>query len=61
MRFMLAIGKEAKGLCELRVFSYERLLDQSDLITTRFVLKVKTNADGTWDKDKARLVARCFK
>ncbi len=60
-RFMLAIVKEIKGLCELRVFSYECLLEKADPITTKFVLKVKTKADGTWDKDKARLVARGFK
>ena len=27
----------------------------------KFVLKAKTKADGTWGKDKARLVVRCFK
>ena len=60
-RFMLAIIKEVKGLCELKVFSYECLLDKVDPTTTKFVLKVKTKADGTWDNDKARLVARGFK
>ena len=46
-RFMLAIAKEVKGICDLQVFSYERLLDKVDQITTKFVLKVKTKGTRT--------------
>jgi hypothetical protein len=57
---LTAIAKEIHGLCALGTFVVEPLPDGRQTISTKLVLKVKYKADGTYDKDKARLVAQGF-
>jgi hypothetical protein len=57
---LTAIAKEIHGLCALGTFVVEPLPDGRQPISTKLVLKVKYKADGTYDKDKARLVAQGF-
>ena len=55
-----AIWKEIKGLVDLGTFSLEPLPAGQRALDSRIVLKVKYRADGSFDKNKARLVARGF-
>jgi hypothetical protein len=55
-----AIMKEIQGLVDLGTFSLEPMPKGHRPIDSRIVLKVKYRADGTFDKNKARLVARGF-
>ena len=55
-----AIFKEVKALVDLNTFSLEPIPDNQRPIDSRFVLKIKYRADGSYDKHKARLVARGF-
>ena len=57
---LTAVAKEIHGLCALGTFVVEPLPDGRQPISTKLVLKVKYKADGTYDKDKARLVAQGF-
>ena len=51
-----AIMKEIGDLCKIGVFSLEVTPDHSKPLSTRLVLKIKRDADGTYRKHKARLV-----
>ena len=55
MNMVKAIVTEISNLCKLGVFSLEVMEDSSNPISTKFVLKVKRKADGSYDKHKARL------
>ena len=52
--------KEIKWLVDLGTFSLEPLPAGQRALDSRIVLKVKYRADGSFDKNKARLVARGF-
>ena len=53
-----AIWKEIKGLVDLGTFSLEPLPAGQRALDSRIVLKVKYRADGSFDKNKARLLRR---
>ena len=55
-----AILKEVNGLISLGTFDLEPMPPNHRPIDSRLVLKVKYRADGSYDKHKARLVARGF-
>ena len=55
-----AIMKEIGDLCKIGVFSLEVIPNQSKPLSTKLVLKIKRDADGTYRKHKARLVVRGF-
>ena len=55
-----AIAKELQGLIDLGTFEVADLPSDRDTIGTKLVLKVKYRADGTFDKNKARLVVQGF-
>ena len=57
-----AIWKEIKGLVDLGTFSLEPLPAGQRALDSRIVLKVKYRADGSFDKNKARLLRlrRCW-
>lgn len=58
--YLPAILSELNGMIDKNVFRLAlEPLDQKQ-IPTRFVLKVKYNADGSYDKHKARLVVKGF-
>ena len=55
-----AIDSELTGMWEKGVFSDTALPHDKKPVGTRFVMKIKRNADGTIDRFKARLVAQGF-
>ena len=55
-----AIYKEVADLIKIGTFELVPLPDGRQAIGSKLVLKVKYRADGSWDKDKARLVALGF-
>mmetsp|Transcript_31437 Transcript_31437/g.97267 ORF Transcript_31437/g.97267 Transcript_31437/m.97267 type:complete len:509 (+) Transcript_31437:5276-6802(+) len=59
-KMMDAILKEVHGLIALGTFTLEPMPRNHRPIDSRLVLKVKYKADGSYDKHKARLVARGF-
>ena len=54
------IAKEIGDLLKIGTFELVELPDGRKPIGSKLVLKVKHKADGTWEKDKARLVALGF-
>ena len=59
-RMARAIYKEVADLIKIGTFELVPLPDGRQAIGSKLVLKVKYRADGSWDKDKARLVALGF-
>ena len=55
-----AIKSEIGGLCKLGCFELDVLPMDRTPISTKLILKVKRNADGSYLKHKARLVVRGF-
>ena len=57
-----AIVKEIGGLLDLNTFEFVSMdrVRSNQVIPTKLVLKVKTRADGSFDKNKARLVVQGF-
>ena len=58
-----AIIKEIGGLLDLNTFDFisvDKVGQGTELLPTKLVLKVKTRADGSFDKNKARLVVQGF-
>ena len=55
-----AIAKEITDMVDISTFELCALPKFRRSIPTKLVLKVKHRADGTWDKDKARLVVQGF-
>ena len=58
--FVDAIVKELSGLIALGTWKVDILPDDREAIGTKLVLKAKYKADGTFDKNKARLVVQGF-
>ena len=58
--YFKAIQEEMNALCALGFAEVTIIPDDRDPISTRFVLKVKRKADGSFDRVKARLVVRGF-
>ena len=58
--FVEAIAKEVHDLCKIGAFEMVDIKANTKPISSRIVLKVKRKADGSYDKHKARLVARGF-
>ena len=59
-RMVRAIHKEIRDLIAAGTFELAELPSSRKAIGSKFVLKVKYKADGTYDKDKARMVAQGF-
>ena len=57
---MEAILKETKGLISLSTFVLEPMPANHRAISSKLVLKIKYRADGSYERHKARLVARGF-
>ena len=55
-----AIAKEIIDMIDISTFELMELPKFRRAIPTKLVLKVKHRADGTWSKDKARLVCQGF-
>ena len=55
-----AVIKEMRDLCSLCTLSWEKIADDRRAISSKIVLKLKYNADGSINKYKGRLVARGF-
>mmetsp|Transcript_31482 Transcript_31482/g.102270 ORF Transcript_31482/g.102270 Transcript_31482/m.102270 type:complete len:687 (-) Transcript_31482:101-2161(-) len=58
--YFKAVTEEMSALCALKFAEVTIIPETRDPISTRFVLKVKRKADGSFDRVKARLVVRGF-
>lgn len=58
--YFKAVTEEMSALCALKFAEITIIPETRDPISTRFVLKVKRKADGSFDRVKARLVVRGF-
>ena len=59
-RYIRSIHKELKDLCRVGTWQLEPLPDGRKTIGSKLVHKTKYRADGSFDKDKSRLVALGF-